>query len=92
LITPVNQRTERSLGRVAAEANISREDLREAIENAVDEYLGLLPRERYEQPERRTGARLVYGAGHQAMSFVADPEGTDVVPQGHEPPPGYFGP
>ena len=88
----MNQRTERTLGRVAAEANISREDLREAIETVVDEYLGLLPRERYEKPERRTGARLVYGAGHAAHSFVADPEGTDIVPAGHEPPPGYFGP
>jgi len=76
----MNQRTERTLGRVAGEANISREDLREAIETVVDEYLGLLPRERYEKPERRTGARLVYGQGHAAMTFVADPEGTDVVP------------
>lgn len=88
----MDKRTERSLGRIAAEANINREDLREAIENVVDEYLGLLPRERKESPERRTGARLVYGQGHAALSFVADPEGTDVVPAEYEPPPGYFGP
>jgi len=88
----MDARTERSLGRVAAQSNSSRDDLRKMIENVVDEYLGRLPRDRHEKPQRKTGARLVYGDSHAAMSYVSDPEGTDVVPPGYEPPPGYVGP
>jgi hypothetical protein len=84
-------RTERLLGRVAAAANISREELRDLIETVVDERLGLIPREQRDTPARKTGARLVFGEGHAALSYIADPEGTDVVPTEYEPPPGYIG-
>jgi hypothetical protein len=87
----MNAKTERQLGRVAAVAQISREELRDLIETVVDEYLGLLPREQRETA-RKTGARMVFGDGHAAISYIADPDRTDVVPADHEPPPGYHGP
>jgi hypothetical protein len=88
----MNARTARHLERVAAVAQIRQAELRDVIETVVDEYLGLIPRDQFERPERKTGARLVYGESRGALSFVSDPEGTDVVPQGYEPPPGYHGP
>jgi hypothetical protein len=91
-INRVNTRTERQLGRVANAANISREDLRELIEAVVDEHLGLVPRERLKRPGRKTGARCVNGESHAALSYIADPDGTDIVPPEYEPPPGYRGP
>ena len=87
----MNTRTERHLRRVADAANVSPEEIRDLIEAVVDEYLGLQPRER-RPTVRKTGARMVYGDSHAAFSVVSDPEGTDVVPPGYEPPPGYFGP
>lgn len=88
----MNERAERHLGRVAAVAQISQAELRDLIETVVDEYLGLIPRDQFQRPERKTGARLVYGDSRAALSFISDPEGTDVVPPGYEAPPGYHGP
>ncbi|MDX6399614.1 MAG: hypothetical protein QOF27_220 [Gaiellaceae bacterium] len=34
---------------------------------------------------------MVFREGHAAMSYIADPEGTDVVPAGWEAPIGYHG-
>ena len=85
-------RTERLLGRVADTANITPADIRELIETIVDEHLGLIPREQSDEPHRKTGARLVFGEGHATLSYISDPEGTDVVPRGYEAPPGYHGP
>jgi hypothetical protein len=95
----VSSRTERQLGRVANAAGITRAELRDLIESVVDEYLDLVPRghrrqraPRGDQTARKTGARLVFGVDHTALSYVADPEGTDIVPSDYEPPPGYPGP
>jgi hypothetical protein len=88
----MEKRTDRLLGRVAEATSISRAELRDLIETVVDEYLGIIPREQVDTPDRSTGARMVFGEGHGALSFLSDPEGTDVVPAGWESPPGYHGP
>lgn len=79
------------LGRVADAAGIGTEELRELIETIVDEYLGNIPREESNKA-RVTGCREIYGEGHATVSYISDPEGTDIVPPGYEPPPGYHGP
>ncbi len=79
-------RSERHLGRIADAASISRAELRDLIETVVEEYLGRAPRRETEPSVRRTGARMVFGESHAAISYVADPEGTDVVPPGWEAP------
>jgi hypothetical protein len=86
----MDKRTDRLLGRVSEQTGIGRAELRDLIETIVDEYLGLIPREQLGAAvERKTGARMVFGDGHAALSYVADPTGTDLVPPGFEPPPGY---
>ncbi|MGH2971471.1 MAG: hypothetical protein ACRDLE_04965 [Gaiellaceae bacterium] len=81
----------RRLGRVADAAGIGTEELRDLIETIVDERLGLVAAPVSDTP-RITGCREVYGEGHATVSYIADPEGTDIVPPGYEPPPGYHGP
>ena len=61
------------------------------IEAVVDEYLGHSRRRRSDTP-RITGCREVFGEGHASVSYISDPTGTDVIPAGYEPPPGYRGP
>jgi hypothetical protein len=87
----MNNVRERQLGRIAEAAGITRAELRDVIEAVVDEHLGHVRRQPSGKP-RITGCREVFGEGHATVSYISDPEGTDIVPPGYEPPPGYRGP
>jgi hypothetical protein len=83
-------RTERHLRRLAEVAGIRPEELRDTIRAVVEED-GYVRRQRSETP-RITCCREIRGEAHASVSYIFDPEGTDVVSPGYEPPPGYRGP
>jgi hypothetical protein len=88
----MNKRTQGQLTKVAMAAGMSSAELRDMIEAVVGEYLGDAPRQRRTTRALMTRPRDVFGEGHASVSYIADPEGTDILPPGHEPPSGYRGP
>lgn len=67
--------------RIAESLNIDERNLRKYLVEVLEErlYRGR------ESTERRTGFRFTRGT--HSGTFVRDPEGTDLLPVGHQPPP-----
>lgn len=81
----------RILERLAGAAGITPLELEEALQDVVEDIIDARRRKQHERTVI-TGAREVFGEGHATASYITDPEGTDIVPPGYEPPPGYRGP
>jgi len=80
-----------NLSKLADAAGIAPAALEETLALFLEGHLGEIKLRRTGNEPRVTGAREVFGEGHASVSYVADPNGTAVVPQGYEPPPGYRG-
>jgi len=78
--------------KIADAAGITSAELEETFALLIEERLGEIRLRRTGNKPRITGAREVFGEGHATANYVADLNGTAVVPQGYEPPPGYRGP
>jgi hypothetical protein len=67
--------------RIARKLGVEQEQLRDYVIEVLENRLW----GEGENPERKTGIKFVRGS-HAGM-YVRDPEGTDLLPPGAEPPP-----
>lgn len=77
----ISQEAQRTENELASRLGVNAEAVREYVVEVLEERLW----RGGAKQERRTGFRFVRGT--HGGSYVRDPEGTDVLPPGVEPPP-----
>jgi hypothetical protein len=77
----ISERAKRTEERLAKLLELDPPELREYVVEVLEDRLW----RKGEQRERRTGIKFVRGT--HGGTFVRDPEGTDILPAGAQPPP-----